>query len=301
MRYATLIAKFITTPWALELGQLQVLSRIVGRWAQGFPAASEDLEEAGTIRAARDSRRQANNVIAGGVATIPIYGLIVPRADMFSEMSGATSAQRVSADLSAALADEAVASILLDIDSPGGDVMGMTELAAEIYAANAKKPVTAIANGLAASAAYWLGSQAGNFRATPSALVGSIGVYSVHENWAEAAKAAGVETTFISAGKFKTEGNQLSPLSPEAKDHMQSLVDSYYAAFTRDVARGRKAPVADVRNGMGQGRVLSATDAKAAGMIDEVSTYAETVKAMQRAPKVSRVAQAERELAILNA
>src|SRR5258706_15485532 len=111
----------------------------------------------------------------------------------------------------------------------------------------------AIANGVAASAAYWLASQASEMMATPSGLVGSIGVYSVHENWAEAAKQAGVETTFIYAGKYKTEANELAPLGADAKGHMQSLVDGYYAAFTRDVARGPGVAVADVRGGMGQG------------------------------------------------
>ena len=290
--HARLLAHIGSTCWAVEerWGQtfLRIASRRVGLAEEPLPEA---LNEAFSARAARDARRGENLAISAGVAVIPIYGMIVPRASMYSEISGAVSAQQISAQLSAALADESVSSILLDIDSPGGDVMGMTELAAEIHAARAKKPVTAIANGMAASGAYWLGSQATEIMATPSGLVGSIGVYSVHENWAEAAKQAGVEHTFIYAGKYKTEGNEFAPLGAEAKDHVQSLVDGYYAAFTRDVARGRGVAVANVRGGMGQGRVLAASNAKAAGMVDSIGTFAAAISRARQLTGAGRVSQ----------
>src|SRR5258706_6275733 len=271
-QHARLLAHIGSTCWAIEerFGRsfLRVAGRRIGLAEEPLP---EGLSEAANVRAARDARRGEHLAISAGVAVIPIYGMIVPRASMYSEISGAVSAQQISASLSAALTDESVNSILLDIDSPGGDVMGMIELAAEIHAARAKKPVMAIANGLAASAAYWLASQASEMMATPSGLVGSIGVYAVHENWAEAAKQAGVETTFGFAGQYKIESNEFAPLGADAKDHMQSLVDGYYAAFTRDVARRRGGGAAAARGGVGGGRGVAPPNPKAPGKVEKNS------------------------------
>lgn len=281
MRYELLISRFLSTPWALDRTMLSTMATILTRRAFTPGKAMDDDYDPG-VQAARQARQQSSNVLGGGIAVVPVYGVIMQRADMLSEMSGATSTQNVSSALQAALADETVSSILLDIDSPGGSVFGVQELADEIQAANAKKPVTAIANSLAASAAYWLGSQASEFHVTPSGMVGSIGVYAAHDDYSKALEDAGIKTTLVSAGKFKTEGNPYEPLSPEGRDYMQSQIDGYYQAFTAGVARGRSAPIADVRSNMGQGRTLMASDAKAANMVDSVSSYAQVVKNLQK-------------------
>lgn len=294
LHHARLLASISSSCWAIEerwgATFLQIASRRIALEEAPSPAA---LGEAAEIRAARDARRGQQQAISAGIYVIPIIGTIVQRASMYSEVSGCIGCQQISAQLSAALANESVSSILLEIDSPGGDVCGVEELAAEIYAARAKKPVVAFANSLAASAAYWLGSQASEFMVTPSGQVGSIGVFAVHENWAEAAKQAGVETTFVYAGKYKTEGNDLAPLGTEAKGHMQGLVDGYYASFTRGVARGRGVDVAAVRNGMGQGRVLNAAGAKSARMVDSVGAYGAAIaRARQLGASPSAAARA---------
>jgi ClpP class serine protease len=127
-----------------------------------------------------------------------------------SEMSGGTSVQRFKQSLEAALADDKVTSIMLDIDSPGGSTDLIPEMAAQIRQARKQKPIVAMANTAAASAAYWLGSQASEFVVSPSGKVGSIGVFAAHTDVSEAEAKAGVKTTLISAGKFKTE---MSPFS----------------------------------------------------------------------------------------
>ena len=189
-----------------------------------------------------------------------------------------------------ALADETVSQILLDIDSPGGSVYGVGELAAEIYAARSAKPIVAVSNSLAASAAYWIGSAASEFYVTPGGEVGSIGVWQAHEDWSKALDEAGVKTTLISAGKFKVEGNPYEPLSQEARDFMQLRTDEYYSAFTKAVAKGRGVGIDAVRSGMGQGRVLGADAALAENMVDGIATFDEVVKKMQRAAKPARSA-----------
>ena len=193
-----------------------------------------------------------------------------------------TSTQQFSAALRELVDDKTVSQILIDIDSPGGSVYGVAELAEEIMAARAQKPVVAIANSLAASAAYWIGCAASEFYVTPGGEVGSIGVWQAHQDFSRALDEAGVTTTLISAGKFKVEGNPYSPLDAEAQSFMQSRVDEYYDAFAKAVSRGRAVPVAHVRDGMGQGRVVGAQVALEQHMVDGVATLDDVLMRMQK-------------------
>jgi signal peptide peptidase SppA len=207
------------------------------------------------------------------------------------------------------VADDSVGGILIDIDSPGGSVFGVQELANEIYQARSQKPVIAIANSLAASAAYWIGSSASELYVTPGGEVGSIGVFAAHQNRAKALEAQGVETTLISAGKYKVEGSPFGPLSDEAKAFMQTRIDAHYGAFTRDVARNLGTNVDAVRSGMGEGRTLGAQAAKAAGMVTGVMTFDQVLQKMARdisagksnARAGSRAAAMRRDIDILSA
>jgi signal peptide peptidase SppA len=171
-----------------------------------------------------------------------------------------------------------VSAVVLDIDSPGGTVAGVTELAAEIRAARGgSKPIVAAANTLAASAAYWLASQADEVVVSPSGSVGSIGVYAVHQEVSRMLDEMGVGTTIISAGPHKTEGNEFEPLTDEARADIQSRVDVSYASFVADVAAGRGVTAEQVEADFGGGRVLTARKAQSAGMVDRVETLAQTV------------------------
>jgi signal peptide peptidase SppA len=267
-----------------------------------------------TDRVLRDTRRQTSAAISGGgIAVIPIYGVITQRGNMVDDVSGPgmVSTQIVTQMLRQAVADDAVSQILLDIDSPGGSVYGVSELSDVILSARAQKPVVAIANSLAASAAYWVGSQASEFYVTAGGEVGSIGVWQAHQDYSKAMDEAGVKTTLISAGKFKVEGNPYAPLDEEAQGFMQSRVEDYYAAFTKAVAKGRGVPITQVRDGMGQGRVLGADAALAQNMVDGIASFDQVLSKMhkdavssaksspQAKPKTSRLAQARTELGIL--
>jgi signal peptide peptidase SppA len=224
---------------------------------------------------------------------------------------GSTSTQKFTSALRQVLADDTVGQILIDIDSPGGSVYGVAELATEIVKARAQKPVVAVANSLAASAAYWIGCSAGEFYVTPGGEVGSIGVWQAHFDYSKALEEEGVKPTLISAGKFKVEGNPYAPLDEEAQGFMQSRVDDYYAAFTKAVAKGRGVPITQVRDGMGQGRVLGADAALAQNMVDGIASFDQVLSKMHKdaassakssppaKPKTSRLAQARSELGIL--
>ena len=308
MNHQLLVAEYLATPWALMPERLSAVTAVIARWSGDARASDEVMHSVAADRNARDARRQASvSNSGGGIAVLPLYGIVTQRGNMVDDVSGpgTASTQQFSNLLRAALQDETVSQILIDIDSPGGSVYGVAELADEIVNARAQKPVVAIANSLAASAAYWIGCSASEFYVTPGGEVGSIGVWQAHQDYSKAMDEAGVKTTLISAGKFKVEGNPYAPLDEEAQGFMQSRVDDYYAAFTKAVAKGRGVPISQVRDGMGQGRVLGADAALASSMVDGIATFNDVVKKMRRdaraqiKPNASRLNQARNSLALM--
>jgi signal peptide peptidase SppA len=307
MKTELLIAEFLSTPWALMPERLNAVSAVMARWSSHAPATTEVLAGIDVDKVAREARRQtATSVSGGGIAVLPLYGVITQRGNMIEDVSGpgSVSTQKFASALRQALADESVSQILIDIDSPGGSVYGVAELADEIVAARAQKPIIAIANSLAASAAYWIGCSASEFYVTPGGEVGSIGVWQAHFDYSQALAAEGVTPTLISAGTYKVEGNPYAPLEPEAQAFMQSRVDDYFLTFSKAVAKGRGVPIAQVRNGMGQGRVLGADAALEQNMVDGVTTFENIQKRMRNKvtalnSRTVRLSRIERELSII--
>lgn len=243
-------------------------------WAIQPPVLEAALErvKAG-LPAQAAAKRQAAR--AGAVAILPLQGVLRQKGSTFMDMlfgDGGPSTERFAANIRRLAADESVGTIVLDVHSPGGEVFGTQEAADAVFEARQQKQIVAVVNSLAASAAYWIASQADEIWASSSSLTGSIGVFAMHEDISEMAEKVGVKVTLISAGKFKTEGNEFEPLTDEAKAAIQSIVDGHYAQFVNAVARGRGVKAADVRGGMGQGRVVGAKDAVALGMADKVGT-----------------------------
>ena len=290
MNRQLLLSEFLTTPWALMPERLQAMAGVLTRWSAGEPPTDEAMFQIQSERVLRDTRKQMAAANAGsGIAVLPLYGVVTQRGNMVDDISGpgSTSTQQFTSALRQVLADDTVGQILIDIDSPGGSVYGVAELASEIVKARAQKPVVAVANSLAASAAFWIGCAASEFYVTPGGEVGSIGVWQAHFDYSKALEEEGVKTTLVSAGKFKVEGNPYEPLGEDARAFMQSRVDDYYGAFVKAVARGRGVGVQQVRDGMGQGRVLGADEALAQGMVDGVAPVTEIVRRMQRQMKAS--------------
>jgi signal peptide peptidase SppA len=197
--------------------------------------------------------------------------------NMFTQASGGTTFDALTEQVQAAVADPNVKTIFFDVDSPGGNVAGASEFAREVLRARTIKPVIAHANHMMASAAYWAMSGATEIVGSPSSLVGSIGVYAIHNDISEALAQMGVKRSVISAGKYKAEGADGGPLSDGALAHVQGLVDGSYGRFVGDVAKGRGIRPSDVRDGYGQGRTLSADQALDARLIDRIATSQETL------------------------
>ncbi len=284
MNRQLLLSEFLTTPWALMPERLQAMAGVLTRWSAGEPPTDETMFQIQSERVLRDTRKQmAAANVGSGIAVLPLYGVVTQRGNMVDDISGpgSTSTQQFTSALRQVLADDTVGQILIDIDSPGGSVYGVAELASEIVKARAQKPVVAVANSLAASAAYWIGCSASEFYVTPGGEVGSIGVWQAHFDYSKALEEEGVKTTLISAGKFKVEGNPYVPLDPEAQAFMQSRVDDYYNAFIQAVAVGRGVTLDVVRNGMGEGRVLGADAALVQRMVDGIASFDDVLARMQ--------------------
>lgn len=265
-RYRRVVRFIEDHPWAMLPSALDSLLEVLQLRIEGRIFSEED------IQARVGTPTPPSQRTVGMVAVIPVFGVMAHRMNMMTAISGGTSTEQLAAAFQQAVNDPAVSAIVLDIDSPGGSVFGVQELADVIYRGRGAKPITAVANATAASAAYWIGSQADELVVTPSGHVGSIGAIAVHMDRSKQAEMLGVRPTFITAGKFKGDGNELEPLDDATRADMQHRVDQYYDAFTRAVARGRGVKLTDVTDGFGEGRMVSAPDAVKLGMVDGLGT-----------------------------
>lgn len=266
------------------------MREVLDRHARGLPIDRE-AAAAGAGLAARPPATSPRGV----VAVIPLVGLLTHRGGgLLSVLFGGTALVGFTAAVRQAAADPDVESLVILVDSPGGEVDGVQEAADAVFAARSIKRVVAVADTMAASAACWIASQAGEFVVTPSAQIGSIGVFAVHTDVSRALEQAGVKKTLISSGRFKTEGNSFEPLDEEARAAIQRQVDEFGRMFVESVARGRGMPVWTVRGGMGEGRVVLARDAVAMRMADRIGTLdqglAGLVRGSGRASPAARTA-----------
>ena len=273
MRYDHVGAAVFGEVWAILPEKLREIAAVIAFRAAGQAFSADEIR---ANLAASGQRAPASS--GRGVGVIPIHGTISHRIGTMAEASGGVSVERIGADLRAMLADDSIGTILLDIDSPGGTVTGVPELADALFAAREQKRIVAMVNGLAASAAYWLAAQAHEIVTIKTGLSGSIGVYSAHEDMSAALEKNGVKVTLVSAGKHKVDGNPFEPLSDEHREFMQARVNTFYDMFVAGVARGRGVTPGDVRKGFGEGRALLSADAKAAGLVDRISTVDDTVR-----------------------
>ena len=278
-----LLTAFYNSPWAIIPDRLPIVRAVLERWAAGVKLQPDEIQAAvGDAPAAAAARRAQAS--PRGIGVIPILGIVAQRTAGDISSHG-TSTDTVRRQFAAMMNDSSIDAIVLDIDSPGGSVFGVQELAADIFAARGQKKVVAVANSLAASAAYWIGSAADEFVATTGGEVGSIGVVAAHEDHSSELEARGIDVTLISAGKFKVEGNPFGPLDDEARQAIQSSVDEYYSAFVGAVARHRAVSTKEVQAGFGEGRTLSAQKALAENMIDRVETFDATIDRLMTKPR----------------
>ncbi len=236
-----LASRLFGTPLLIHRPKLDVILSVVGQ-RMGLAAVSD--------MPAMDMaafQRPALAAAPEGIAVIPIHGSLVKRSLGMESVSGLTSYSEIAASLDAALADPQVRGILLDIDSPGGEASGSFELARRVRDISAQKPVWAVANDAAYSAAYALAASAQRLFVTETGGVGSIGVIALHVDQSVKDAKDGYRFTAITAGAHKNDYSPHEPLSDAARTELQGEVDRLYTLFTDHVAAMRGLDIGAVR------------------------------------------------------
>jgi signal peptide peptidase SppA len=212
------------------------------------------------------------------IAVVPVLGPLVKRGSFLDALFGFGNYEDVHARFDVAVADPGIDAILLEIDSPGGEAAGAFDLADRIFAARGSKPVWALANDSAFSAAYAIGSAADRLFLTRTGGVGSIGVLAAHVDQSGYDEKQGVKVTTLYAGTRKNDFNAHEPLSEDAAGFLQAEVNRLYSLFVDTAARNRSLSADAVR--ATEAALFFGDDAVKAGLADGVGTFASTLDAL---------------------
>ncbi len=272
-------------------------SRIVGRpWAIA-PTRLEALVASATASGSRNdlpswleaTRPRDYAVSEGGIATVPVLGPLVARGDWLTALLGASEYGAVAEALRNAADDPAVRGILLEVDSPGGEVGGLFDLVETIGSIKAQsaKPLWAVASEAALSAAYAIASAADRLYLTRTGEVGSIGVVALHLDESGADAKAGLKWTLIHAGARKTDGNPHEPLSPRATADIQADVDALYDTLVALVAANHGLGADAVR--ATEAAIYRGERAVKAGLADRVGTVPQAIADLEAAMEAQRI------------
>ncbi|KFC09041.1 phage protein [Trabulsiella guamensis ATCC 49490] len=234
-------------------------------------AETEDYMSGGK-RAARVYR------VINGIAVLPVTGTLVHRLGAMRPFSGMTGYDGITSCLQQAMEDVSVRGVLLDIDSPGGQAAGAFDCADMIYRLRDKKPVWALCNDTACSAAMLLASACSRRLVTQTARIGSVGVMMAHASFAGQLEQAGVDITLIYSGSHKVDGNQFEALPPEIRQDFQSRIDAARQMFAGKVATYTGLTVAGVM--ATEAAVYVGQSGIDAGLADEMVNAADAVSVM---------------------
>ena len=250
-RFAFLAQKLFNTPIAILPGKAEIvmamLAERVGIANIVRTTASAELDEAERFSSVNRDFDRGYDLI-GDIARIEIKGTLVQENMCLRPSSGMTGYDCIRSNFMRALADPEVEAIVLDINSPGGEVAGCFDLADTIYAARGTKPIWAILSECAYSAAYALATAADRITVPRTGGTGSVGVVCMHVNMSKALTAAGLTVTLIHYGARKIDGAPELPLSDQALARLQDDIDTCGDLFVQTVARNRKMSVNNVRS-----------------------------------------------------
>lgn len=270
-----LASRLYGTPLLIARPKLEVILGVVARKLAGDtlatpPPANVDAGMSGGLQ------------VQEGIAVLPILGTLVRRASYIGAASGLTSYHDIEAMAEAAFADPQVRAVLLEIDSSGGEAGGVFDVAQRLrtLAQTSGKPLWAIADEAALSAAYAIACAADRLWLTRTAEVGSIGVVAVHVDESVADAKAGMNYTFLHAGAHKVDGHPHAPLPAPVAADIQADIEQLHEQFIALVAGFRRVTVDAIRDT--EARVYRGEAALQAGLADQIGTRAEAITALQR-------------------
>ena len=296
-----LAARVFGVPLMVQIDKLMVILDAIGPRiglrehvvVEGLPVAvtrpAPDEEDDDEILSVA-SGRKPYPVTPDGIAILTISGTLVKKASWMDAESGLQSYESIRTMLADARDDPGIRGVLLDVDSPGGEVGGLFDLADEVHAAGAVKPCYAIANDEAFSAAYALASSAQRLFLTRTGGVGSIGVIAVHMDQSGWDEKMGRKYTAVYAGARKNDFSTHQPLSDDARANLQGEVDRLYEMFVASVARNRGLAPAIIRKT--DAGLFWGEKAISAGLADQVGSFDDALAAVTQAAKGFRQSRA---------
>jgi len=277
---ATFVAAFAGQDPKLEVGTITM--------SDGSGLSPEQALEGAPIRAQVVGYR-----IHGGVAVIPVSGALVNKGSYLPTESGMQGYNGILTMFSQALDDPSVESIVLDIDSPGGEVAGCFDLCRLVAASRDEKPIVAFVGEQATSAAYAIASAAETIYVPQTGMVGSIGVLVAHQDFSKKLSKVGIKVTLIHSGEHKVDGNPFEALPSTVKENIQDRIDSTRQMFAELVAENRSMSVESVL--ATEAQTYEGATAVDIGLADEIMSFNEVIETMSKnkdAGNVSLDAQA---------
>ncbi|WP_298702653.1 S49 family peptidase [uncultured Variovorax sp.] len=284
MKHAHIAARALNRPLLLEPGYARIFFSALGgrlNFSGLVDAKGEALDQKAMAALCESYLPRAvdpwsgadvtdqSYAVVDGVAVIPVQGSLMHKSGYIGTRSGAMGYDGIQAQIVSALASSRVKGILLDIDSPGGEVAGVRDLARMI--GSASKPVWAHANETSASAAYWLGSAAQRLVLSETAEVGSIGVLMAHADYSGMLDQEGVKVTLLYAGAHKVDGNPYEALPEAVRNAFQADIEELRSQFAEAVAGNRGISTAQVLSTEAQ--LYRGRDAVEIGLADEVMSF----------------------------
>lgn len=285
MNYQHIAARALNRPLLLEPGYARIFFAAIGQRldvsaltdTQGLTTMAAQLPAQAASYSVREARARGDKsyAVRDSVAIIPIEGTLVHKSGYVGSSSGTMGYDGIEAQIKEAIADPMVRGILLDVDSPGGEVAGVQEVARVL--SNSTKPVWAHANEMAASAAYWLASAADKLVLTETAEVGSVGVLMAHADYSKSLTERGIKVTLIHAGAHKVDGNPYTPLPDSVKAEFQDDIDQLRTLFATSVATNMGIPTAQVL--ATEARMYRGQQAVDEGLAHAVMSFEDTLAA----------------------
>lgn len=273
------LASLMPSFWCIEERFFRGMTGTLRGWlAAGCPKTESSVFQARATMSGGKKRKD--------IAVLSLNGVLDHRMSLWMAFMGGTSTADFGATFDAVMDDESVKAVLIDINSPGGSYSGTPELATKIAKRRGEKPIIGISDTLAASAAYWVGSAVDRLFVTPSGDVGSVGVFSIHEDWSAALANEGVKVSIMRVPEFKAEGTPYEPATEAFIENEMGQLGRIYGEFVDAVAKNRGVTPSTVRETYGKGRVVDARSAVTSGMADGVATFDQVLSRMQ-AGKIS--------------
>jgi signal peptide peptidase SppA len=289
-----LASRLYGTPLLIARPKLEVILGVVARKMAGDTLATPPPANV-------DGGMTGGLQILEGIAVLPVLGTLVRRSSYIGAASGLTSYHDIEAMAEQAFADPQVRAVFLEIDSSGGEAGGVFDLAQRLrqLAQTSGKPLWAIADEAALSAAYAIACAADRLWLTRTAEVGSIGVVAVHVDESVADAKAGMSYTFLHAGAHKVDGHPHAPLPAPVAADIQADIEQLHEQFISLVAGFRRLTVDAIRDT--EARVYRGEAALQAGLVDQIGTRSEVLAALQRQLAMSASSSLSNKAAALSA